>query len=56
MEQKSKKSGKKGEGQEDVVDRMQKQWDEQKATLSAERDQLKEHCARLQEQIKAKTK
>ena len=56
LEQKTKKGGKKGEGQEDVVEKMQKQWDEQKATFTTERDQLKEHCARLQEQIKAKTK
>jgi hypothetical protein len=38
------------------VDKLQKQWDEQKVAISAERDQLKEQCAKLQEQIKAKGK
>ena len=56
MEQKSKKGAKKGEGQVDVVEKLQKQWDEQKTAMTAERELLKEHCARLQEQIKAKTK
>ena len=56
----SKKSGKKAQAsnelQHEEINKLQKDWEDQKAAILADQSSLKEQCALLQEQIKAKQK
>jgi hypothetical protein len=56
----SKKSGKKNQAsnelQHEEINKLQKDWEDQKAAILADQSSLKEQCALLQEQIKAKQK